>query len=250
MNNIIPSAKSNAPSGYQFIQNNMQLGGSLRERNILKEFLEGNIPDFLKNLIPIQITLGSNTITYSVMPDVLSIGHELDYVRMPMNPHTAQIIADKYDCTLPTKKMSYDIWKAATNKLTPKPWGLPYNQEMYSTSRFDAHNNIINNQLIHLDYRQLTAGHKKDIVLTNKLAPNNPARRVAIYGWFNNDGSPIQGLNPADHDDLYEDYSHGVRMIANDVIINGNPMRIQDVFKDQILNKLVSDEGILAFTRY
>ena len=112
------------------------------------------------------------------------------------------------------------------------------------------HNNIINNQLIHLDYRQLTAGHKKDIVLTNKLAPNNPARRVAIYGWFNNDGSPIQGLNPADHDDLYEDYSHGVRMIANDVIINGNPMRIQDVFKDQILNKLVSDEGILAFTRY
>lgn len=250
MTNLIPNRKINALSGYQFVQANMLLGGFLREQNILKEFLEGNIPEFLRKMVPIQITIGNDTITYLVMPDVLSIGDNQDYIRMPMNPHTAQIIADKYDCTLPTKKMAYDIWKAASNKLMPKPWGPPYNQEMYSTKRFEEHNNIISNQLLNLDYTQLTAGHKKDVVLTNKLAPDNPKKRVAIYGWFNLNGSPIQGLNPVDHDDLYEDYSHGIRMIANDIIVNNNPMRIQDVFKDPILSKLISDEGPLAFTRY
>ncbi|CAB4196570.1 hypothetical protein UFOVP1290_90 [uncultured Caudovirales phage] len=39
-------------------------------------------------------------------------------------------------------------------------------------------------------------------------------------------------------------------MIANDIIVNGNMMRIQDVFKDTKLSALLSDEGILNFTSY
>jgi hypothetical protein len=186
------------------------------------------------------------------MTDVLSIGSEQDYVRMPMNPHTAQAIADKYDCTLPTRKMCNDIWKLATNKLAPKPWGPPYDQDMFATHRIGEHNKTINSQLWSnsQDYKVLTAGHKKDVVLTNKLYPNNPNKRVAIYGWFMLDGKPIQLLNPSDHEDLYEDYSHGIRLIANDVIANGSPMRMQQVFAHPTLSRLVSDEGTLAFTRY
>lgn len=246
----IPVRDPGSITGSTFIQNNMNLGGAVREQNILSEFIHGNIPDFLRKLIPVEISDGINKITYVVMPDVLSIGNDQDYVRMPMNPHTAQAIADKYDCTLPTRKMCNDIWRAAKNKLAPKPWGPPYNQEMLSTYRIGAHNTTVNGQLSGLNYTDLTAGHKKDVVLTNALRPNNPNRRVAIYGWFMLDGKPIQPLNPADHDDLYADYSHGIRLIANDIMVNGSAMRIQQAFADPALSKLLSDEGPLLFTRY
>lgn len=249
-NPTIPVRDPGAVTGSAFIQANMDLIGTTRETNILNEFLHGNIPNFLRNMTPINISDGTNSITYLVMPDVLSLGSDNDYVRMPMNPHTAQAIADEYDCTLPTTKISNCIWQAAINKLPPAPWGPPYDGDMQKTYRIGVHNTTINNQLNGKDATQLTSGHKKDVVLTNHLNPNNPNKRVAIYGWFQLNGTPIQGLNPSSHEDTYEDYSHGIRLIANDVVVNNNPMRMQDVFRDPTLSCLVSDEGSLLFQRY
>jgi hypothetical protein len=228
----------------------MSLGGAVREQHILDEFLHGNIPDFMRNMVSVNVSDASNSITYLVTPDFLCIGNDSDYVRMPMNPLTAQKIADKYDCTLPTKKMAYNIWERAVNKLTPLPWGPPYDADMEKTHRVGTHSQRIQKQLEGKDPFALTSGHKKDVVLTNKLYPKNPNRRVAIYGWIQQNGQPIQGLNPVSHEDTYEDYSHGIRLIANDVIVNGQPMRIQNVFKDAKLSVLLSDEGVLNFQRY
>ena len=247
---LIPSRNSLSVTGSQFTANNLSLVGATREKNILNEFLNGNIPNFLRKFDSITVTNQINTITYLVMTDYLSIGTDSDYVRMPMNPLSAQIIADKYDCTLPTRKMVNDIWAASKNKIPPLPWGPPYDSSMMSTHRIIVHNSKIQNQLQNKNIADLTSGHKKDVVLTNRLSPNNPKKRVAIYGWIQLDGKPIQGLNPISHEDTYEDYSHGIRLIANDVMVNGNPMRIQDVFKDANLAALISDEGILTFTRY
>jgi hypothetical protein len=118
------------------------------------------------------------------------------------------------------------------------------------TYRIGVHNTTINNQLVGRGATKLITGHKKDVVLTNHLYPNNPNRRVAIYGWFMLNGTPIQGLNPTSHENTYEDYSHGIRLIANDVVVNNSPMRMQDVFNDPTLSCLVSDEGPLMFQRY
>lgn len=251
-NSLIPARDPSAITGSAWVQANMNLGGATREANILKEFMAGNVPDFLRKFAPVIVTDGTNTITYIVTPDLLCLGSDADYVRMPMNPLTAQKIADKYDCTMPTRKMANDIWKQSTNKITPKPWGPPYNSDMEKTHRIGTHNTTINNQLKNLgmDPFVLTDGHKKDVVLTNKLAPNNPNKKVAIYGWIQSNGQPIQGLNPSSHSDTYQDYSHGIRLIANDVIVNGNAMRIQDVFSDSKLCGLLSDEGVLKFQRY
>lgn len=249
-NSLIPARDPGSVSGSAFIEANLDLAGATRETNILSEFLHGNIPDFLRNFVPVTVSNGANSITYLVTSDVLSIGNDNDYVRMPMNPHTAQTIADKYDCTLPTRKMVNDIWHQSINKLTPLPWGPPYDGDMVKTHRVGTHNSRIQAQLAGMDPHALTSGHKKDVVLTNKLSPRNPNRRVAIYGWIQLNGQPIQGLNPSSHEDTYEDYSHGIRMIANDVMVNGNPMRIQDVFKNPTLATLISDEGVLSFQRY
>jgi hypothetical protein len=244
---LIPERDPGAMTGSEFVKENFNIVGNVRETNILNEFLYGNIPGFLKNFSPIKVTIGANTITYIVMPDYLSIGTDKDYVRMPMSPLTAQKIADKYDCTLPTKKMVNDIWKNSINKLEPQPQGSPYTN-MDSMDRIHKHNTTIQKQLS--NYYNLTSGHKKDVVLTNKLYPNNINKKVAIYGWIKSSGLAIQGLNASDHSDTYIDYSHGIRLIANDVMINGNPMRIQDIFRHEEYCSLISDEITMEFLRY
>lgn len=249
-NNLIPARNPNAISGSEFISQNINLVGPERESNILNEILSGNIPDFLRAFYPITITNGNNSITYLVTLDVLSIGFNDDFCRILMNPHTAQAIANKYDCTLPTTKIVDDIWKAAINKLEPKPWGPPYDGDMIKTYRLPIHNKTIQDQLVGKDPAGIISGHKKDIVLTNYLFPNNTNKKVAIYGWIQLNGYPIQGLNYFSHDDNYEDYSHGVRLIANDCLVNNNLMRIQDVFQHPTYSKLISNEGPLKFLKY
>lgn len=249
-NSLIPGRDPGSVPGSVFCQNNLNLVGPVREANILAEFQHGNLPDFLRTFTPITVQGNGNTITYLAMPDVLAIGSNDDYVRMPMNPHTAQTIADQYDCTLITTKMADTIWHNATNKVEPKPWGPPYDEDMSKTYRLPIHNATINAQLTGMNPFAMLTGHKKDVVLTNKLGVVNPNKKVAIYGWFSLNGQPIQGLNSFSHADTYEDYSHGIRLVANDCMVNGQPARMQDVFSDTNLSALVSNEGPLNFKRY
>lgn len=249
-NQLIPPRDPGAVTGSVFIQNNMNIKGVVREQNILQEFLHGNIPDFLRNFTAINVSNGINNLSYLVTSDYLSIGSNSDYVRMPMSPLTAQVVADKYDCSLPTRMIVNTIWKGSFNKLEPKPWGPPFDESMSNTYRYGVHSNTIQNQLVGKTPTALTSGHKKDVVLTNALYPNNPNRRVAIYGWIQLNGQPIQGLNPASHDSQYADYSHGIRLVFNDVIVDGVAKRLTDVLSDPKLCSLLSDEGPLRFTRY
>ena len=247
---LIPIRNNQALNGSAFCNSVLNIKGKERESKILNEFLTGNVPDFLRNFTSVKIKLNEDEITYLVMTDYLSVGADSDYVRMPMNPLSAQKIADQYDCSMPTRKMVNDIWKASVNKLTPLPWGPPYDEDMLKTHRILTHNQRVQNQLLSKKPYELTSGHKKDVVLSNTLHPNNPKKRVCIYGWIQQSGLPIQGLNPVSHEDTYADYSHGIRMISNDVIINGNVMKLQDVFSDTKFSALVSDEGPLTFKRY
>ena len=249
-NSLIPNRDPGSVTGSTFIQNNIGTKGQLREQEIMDELTHGNMPEFLRRFIPLDVTSNGNTLSVLVMSDYLSIGSNTDYCRMPMGPLTAQAIASKFDCSLPTKKMVDMIWQAAPNKLPPKPWGPPYDASMSDTYRYGVHNSTIQQQLILRDPTMLTAGHKKDVVLTNYLAPNNPNKRVAIYGWILPNGQPIQGLNPRDHDNQYADYSHGIRLVANDVMLNGSAMRLQDILQHPTLSYMLSDEGVLRFLKY
>ena len=249
---LIPNRAQNMCVGSEFVQQNMQTPRNVREQNALTEILSGNIPDFLRQFCPVSITVGSNTITYLVMPDYISIGSDDDYFRFCVQAPTAQIIADAFDFSLPTKKMVDQIWKTAVNKLAPKPHGPPYDNTMLSTERMEWHNNQVNQQITGLNKEDLTAGHKKDLVLTNNLYPDNPKQKVAIYGWHQLNGAPIQGPQPnsSSHEFTYQDYSQTARFICKDVLVNGNLMRIDDVFSDINLCGLLNEDGVLKFTRY
>lgn len=247
---LIPDRDEEAIVGSQWVTNNMDITDVTRNNDILSQILSGNIPDFLRKFSSVTISVNSDELTYFTMPDYLSIGNDKDYVRVPMDPLMAQKIADKFDCSLPTVKMVNQIWKASVNKLQPKPWGPPYNGDMLKTHRIGTHNSTINKQLVDKDPFALTSGHKKDVVLTNRLYPNNPAKKVAIYGWIQTNGAAIQPLNPVSHESSYFDYSHGIRLISNDCILNKTPFRLQDIFTSSTYSKLVSDEVPFKFLHY
>jgi hypothetical protein len=228
----IPPRPANAPGGKAFAESIADLPAKAREVAIVQEILRGNVPDFLRKLATVTV----DGCTYEVSRDYLAIGSDDDFVRMPMTPQSATIIADAFGCALPTRKMVDDIYRQAEVKLEPRP--MTKDRETVET--FVAHNEIIESQRKGKPLGQLLAGHKKDVVITNRL--KEKPGKVAIYGWHKLDGKPIQPLYVG-HVDWYVDYSHGIRLVKRTVTIDGKPRDIDDVLRDPALSKLISDEG-------
>lgn len=84
------------------------------------------------------------------------------------------------------------------------------------------------------------AGHKKEIVITNRIAQQPD--RIFIYGWHYPDGQPIQPLSGV-HGSNYVDYSHGVRLISTEVLVDGRLIPLQKILGDKALYTLLSDES-------
>ncbi len=241
-------ALSSPETGAKFIARIHGLGDAKREAAILDAIQRGHVPDFMAGLKEVALSFrdGSGTshsATVKVTPDYLCVGDDADPFRTPSKPATAQRIADAHGMLLPTRKLVDAIWKEAAVKLAPRPID---NSAGTSTAAWVKHNQIIEDQLGGA-HGELTAGHKKDVVITNQLA-NNPGK-VAIYGWHQANGQPIQPLSTV-HGDSYADYSHGIRLVAGTVTVDGEEYKLEDIYRDPVLSALVSDEGPLKVTRY
>ena len=136
-----------------------------------------------------------------------------------------------------------DIDAQSVLRLLPQP--LVDDRE--SPLTFLQHQQLIQQQLGVRQVGQLICGIKKDIVLTNHLAEHPHC--VAIYGWRKADGTPIQPLY-CKHLDTYVDYSHGVRLIRQDVVVDGNPTTMDAVLTNPALCWLISDEGPITANYY
>jgi hypothetical protein len=191
-----------------------------------------------------------HTITYNVAPDYLAIGTDSDNVRIPTTPITAQLIAERLGCILPSKLMVDQIYSAANTKLSPQPMSggqYPNWERRMTTSGFFAeHDRLIDSRLSSGTPSGIIAGHKKDIVITNRLnqRPNN----VAIYGWHQRNNQAIQPLSTV-HGNSYVDYSHGVRLISGRCSVDGQEMSMADVLRDPVLSGLISHEGAINDSR-
>ncbi len=235
----IPEREEGCLSGSEFTKSILNINGQTRENLIFEECRKGNIPNFMRQPSEIQVASNGNILNYYVSPDVLCIGTDDDFVRVPLNPLTAQKICDLLGTALITRKISNQIWKAADIKLTPIPGGPPYDASMEATKKFWDHNIKIEQQ--RNSRFGLISGHKKDVIYSSQLFSHPNA--VVIYGWFQNNGKPIQDLNPTSHNNKYCDYSHGIRLISRIVKINGELKDYYDILNDKNLSVLISDEG-------
>lgn len=241
----ISPRSSFAMTGSEFAKYLSAMDRSDREQAILGQIIKGNLPDFLRRLKPVQLVqeFGERktvAATIFVMPDYLAIGSDRDFLLMPMSWYAATAIAVRLGFILPTKKMVDAIFEQADVHLSPAP--MPPGPQMRSLAYFAEHNRKIKEQRLALGcpLDALISGHKKDVVLTNRLGET--LGRVAIYGWHRLSGIPIQPLTIV-HGANYADYSHGIRLISDVVVIDGEPRSIYEVLKDPKLATIVSDEG-------
>ncbi len=246
----VPPRAADAISGSAFKDRVADFSLTDRENKICQEILNGNIPDFLRKLIPISFskTIQDSTykVTYFVLPDYLAIGSNSDYFSIPMTPALAQKISTAIDFTLPTKLMADQIWEHASLKLTPSP--IPPSPEMTSIPIMWKHSRMVQKQrkdsLITYPLGKLVAGNKKDVIISNKIYGHS-SRRVVIYGWHQKNGHPIQPVY-AGHIAAYADYSHGIRLVQDSASINHQFARITEVLQDSTKASLFSDEGVIS----
>ncbi len=234
----------NAIGGQEFVRQVAELKLKDREVAIAREILGGNFPDFLRKFKKVELRgkpakdKGGPDVsaTIEVMPDYLAIGSDADFVRMPMTPQTAQRIADQFGCTLPTRKMVDAIDAHAELRIAPHPM----TEAREAVATFAEHNRIIDEQRGDKPLGLLTCGIKKDIVLTPRIFEK--PQRLAIYGWRQLDGQPIQPLTIV-HWNQYVDYSHGVRLVRDTLEVDGQRFKIAELLADPERCSLVSDEG-------
>ncbi len=246
-----PPRPPDGVGGAEFAKQVATLDLKDREAAILREITSGNFPEFLRDFKFVEIrgplTAGKNesevAAIIEVMPDYLAIGSDADFVRMPLTPQTAQQIADRFGCVLPTRKMVDAIDSQAELKLAPHPMTVA--REAVAT--FAEHHRIIEQQRGDKPLGLLVTGIKKDIVLTPRIFEK--PRRLAIYGWRQPSGQPIQPLTIV-HWNQYVDYSHGVRLVRDTLDADGQHLKIAELLADPNRCGLVSDEGPMQPPRY
>lgn len=243
----IPPRPEDAITGSEFMQSVMNLTFEERENRIYEEISKGNIPNFLRSLKKITSTFSDangvvHTVNYEVMPDYLAIGSDEDFCRIPMGPITAQKLADIFGAAMPTRKLVDDIYLNCEVKLEPVTY--PWSDQSVLVPKFIEHNNDIEKQrkAAGAVLGQLVGGIKKDVVLSNKIVDPSRPNHVVIYGWHQLNGQPIQPLYNG-HLNTYVDYSHGIRFINSEMLIDSNLVEYQNILKDEVFYKILSDEN-------
>jgi hypothetical protein len=240
----LPPRPADAIGGAEFIRRTSGLSIVERDNAVVAEIERGNVPSFLNRLTPVTInnkaTGGRNvTATVWVTPDYLAIGSDDDFFYVPLNYYSATLIAARLGCILPTPRIVDAIYDQAVHRLKPAP--LPASPLMGTNRYMAEHKEKVDAQRRGFALGDLISGHKKDLVLTNRLA--QIPGRVAIYGWHLATGRPIQPLSLV-HGARYVDYSHGVRLVASVVSVGGLARSIYDVLQDAGLAATLSREGV------
>lgn len=255
---MLPQRAASALSGSQIVTAISFLSREEREERLYQEIRSGNVPGFLRTLVPVtsSAVVGAETrsVTYFVTPEYVAVGSNEDYFLTPMTPGLAQRVADAARCTLPTGKMVDNIYAVAPLKLAPIP--IPPSPEMTLVPVFAHHDSIVWLQrrsfLSTHPLGTLVGGTKKDVILSGKitsdLKPGVP-RPVVIYGWHQLNGVPIQSLYNG-HEETYVDYSHGIRLVQDSVEFGGMPTAITSLLQDTVLAAMLSDEGPISKPRY
>lgn len=260
----VPPRATNALTGTQFANIISAMPAPTassfeREHWIFVQVANGNVPNWLRTLKPVTVSYSGHTATYYVTPDFVAIGSDSDYFLEPMTPLLAQRLGDRLGYSLPTRKMSNQIWTNAAFKMAPV--SIPPSADMITVPIFAQHNQIVRTQRVAFTNSyplgSLVAGNKKDVVISTLIYSNLQAqvpKPVVIYGWHYQTGAAIQPLYNG-HEETYADYSHGTRFVQMSMTVDGSANTVTNVLTNPSLAGLLSDESVapsftIPFPRY
>lgn len=241
----VPDAGLAAEGGTRLVQRLAHSPRPTRQDALAEALLAGQLPGFLRALTPVTYTAmdGSGVprrVELAVTSDYLAVGTDADFVRVALDRTHAERVAAAMGGLLPTRFLVDRIYEAAAVTVAPQP--IPPCAQMVGLPWLLKHRGMLADQGLIAPSHALRAGHKKDVVLTRRLAAQPD--RVAIYGWHRSSGQPIQPLSLF-HGHTYADYSHGVRVVSRAVRVDGVEMDLVELLVDPLLAPLVSDEGPL-----
>lgn len=247
----IPDRQPLAPTGSALMSAWENLPLEERDERVVEEVLAGNVPSWLKSLRTLSMERAVDgdwvAVEIGVLPDYLAVGSDDDFMLMPMSPQAAQRIADATGMMLPTPMLVDEIWAQAEARVDPRP--IPPSPAMTTVPVFVQHHQKLMAQRDSLRITGGTwvAGHKKDVVLSGRLQASSG--KVAIYGWHRANGIPIQPVYTG-HTDRWVDYSHGIRLIARSIRIDGKEVDLSELLKDASRARWFLADGPMADPRY
>ncbi len=230
--------------------------GPKREELVYNEIIRRGLKP---KMVPITVPgPDGSKITYKAMSDYVM----LDGLRIPMSGQTAQKVANHFGMSLPTSKMTQQIWEAADTKIKSKPLsgsGVTLDGRRYSGAQVvsglisdpraaAAYNDIIDSSLKDRE-PILTAGHGKTIVLTDR------PEQLGLYGANAGDKkwNPIQSSEHTGHDtSVHTEYMTWTRLVSGDVTITRPDGKTESKSMDDLLNdpkmyKYVSDSKVKKY---
>jgi len=224
------------------------LNGAAREQAILPLLLDPqSYPAWFWNFLPVNFQARdarnvTRNVTMYVSPDFLALGSATDWLRIPLWPATAQAVCDKFGCVLPTTFLADQIWdhSGARGSLSVPPQALPKPSPLMETTPAWVSNQILTQKALAdlTPGSALVDGVKKNVV----VGPNLNGQKVAIYGGRYPGGSLIQPYSTI-HDASYSDYSHGIRLIEDNVTIDGASDKLSRIATDPVLWPLAIGTG-------
>lgn len=128
----------------------------------------------------------------------------------------ATVYMQRYDAVLPTPQLVDAIYIASTCKIYTPP------SNPRSSTSAPLHDRIIRKQKAACSDLSLIDGHKKTIVQSHLK------HKMALYGWFNKNGTAIQPYNTS-HSLDYKDYSQGIRLVYKWAIHDGRIVPVEQV---------------------
>ena len=232
------------------LENLSHLSVRQREDSIITYMFKGFMPSYNFQFKKISYEYKNASgekfkISFWTTPDYLAIGTNKNFVRMPLTPQAAQLLADQFHCVLPTTKMVDEIYKTAKLKLPP----IPLVESRDSLPTFVKHHHLVQQQLNGKIPSEIIAGIKKDVVQSTAVLNNPKPNRVAIYGWHKLNRKPIQPLYTG-HVDWYVDYSHGVRLVYENMLINNKIYFVKDVLNNPELARSICNDNKCSWMRY
>lgn len=247
----LPPRADAAPGGAEIARDIRTLDLGAREERIYAEISRGNVPTWLRQLRPVEVTDEidgrGHRVTFWVTPDYLAVGSDTDYFLIPLSARTAQRVANLVGASLPTPRMVDAVWASADLRM--EPIRLRPNEFMKTVGYFERHDHLVKAQRFLNDSPpgDFVAGHKLDVVIASRLFERTGD--IALYGWHRSTGEVIQPLFVGATESLVT-FSHGVRLVHRSVLVDGARRDLWDVLSDPGLAPILNDDGVVPQAYY
>ena len=220
---------------------------------VLQQVADGNMPGTWNDWVTIKTKGSKGTeVEFEASPHGLRLGTSSDWVEIPLDgPHSAAA-AEILDCKLATawmvKQIHLQAMKEGEGKVVKffaapeiaEALGIKWNPNRPDGEAMESPEFIlVKNVMLHawlagnkVSDGMLVSGYFKSVVqpvegMTNRSGKTS---RLEIVGGYNDKGKPIQGLSGGFHWEAYFDYSHNIRLVKDEMKVNGETMTMNQFF--------------------